>query len=65
MIGYPPDFAGSLAGEHRRDMLRDAARANMTADLPDRDRHETPRQRSSWWSRATSFVTHRATPASA
>jgi hypothetical protein len=59
MNGYYPSLTAALAGERRSDLLRDAARSRMIADLPARDRHETPRHRVAWWARATSFVSHR------
>ena len=59
MNGYHPTHAAALANEHLRELLRDAAQARMIADLPDRDRHRTPRQRTAWWSRITSFASHR------
>jgi hypothetical protein len=59
MYGFHPTLSAAVANEHRNDLLRDAARSRMIADLPDRDRHTTPRRRTAWWSRVTSFVTHR------
>lgn len=59
MNGYHPTLTASVASEHRRELLRDASRARMIADLPDRDRHQTPRQRTAWWSRVSSLVSHR------
>lgn len=60
MNGHHPTITAAVINEHRNDLLRDAARSRMIADLPDRDRHQTPRHRASWWSWVTSFVAHRA-----
>lgn len=59
MNGHHPTLTAAAATEHRSELLRDAARSRMIADLPDRNRHQPPRHRTSWWSRATSFVAHR------
>jgi hypothetical protein len=63
--GFHPIVSAAVASEHRKDLLRDAARSRMIADLPDRERHQTPRHRTAWWSRITSLVTHRVAPSSA
>lgn len=65
MNGYHPNLYAAAAAEHRNDLLRHAARSRMVADLPDRDRHQTPRQRATWWSRVTSFLAHRTVATSA
>jgi hypothetical protein len=65
MNGFHPTLSAAAASEHRNDLLRDAARSRMIADLPDRDRHQTPRHRTAWWSRVTSLVTHRAAASNA
>lgn len=59
MNAFHPTLTAAVAGEHRSDLFRDAVRSQMIADLPERDRHKTPRHRAPWWSRATSFVAHR------
>jgi hypothetical protein len=59
MNGYHPTLTAAISAEHRSDLLRAAARSRMIADLPDRDRHETPRHHASWWSRTTSLLAHR------
>ena len=65
MTGYQPSLTAALASEHRHDLFREATRSRLIADLPDRDRHQTPRQRASWWSRVTSLVAQRDVPLSA
>jgi hypothetical protein len=65
MNGFHPTLSAAVANEHRNDLLRHAARSRMIADLPDRDRHQTPRHRAAWWSRVTAFVAHRAVTTSA
>ena len=65
MNGFHHSVTAAVVGEHHNDLLRAAARSRMIADLPDRDRHQTPRHRAAWWSRVTSFVTHRTVAASA
>lgn len=60
MNSYHPTLTAAVASEHRNDLFRDAVRSRMIADLPDRDRHRTPRHRTPWWSRTTSFVAHRS-----
>lgn len=64
MNGYQLTLTAAVADEHRRDLLQDAARSRMIADLPDRGRHQSPRYRAPWWSRVTSLA-HRNVPASA
>ena len=59
MTGYFLTLPAAVADEHLRELLRDASRARMIADLPDRERHQTPRQRTAWWSRITFLVSHR------
>ena len=61
MNGYHPNLYAAAANEHRNDLLRQAARARMIADLPDRHRHQTPRHRTSWWTQVTALLTHRTT----
>jgi hypothetical protein len=53
MNGYQPTLTAAVAAQHHNDLLRAAARSRMTTDLPDRDRHRSPRHRAPWWSRAT------------
>jgi hypothetical protein len=65
MNGFHPTLSAAAAREHRSDLHREAARSRMIADLPDRDRHTTPRRRTAWWSRVTSLVTHRVAASSA
>jgi hypothetical protein len=59
MNGYHPTITAAVAAEHRSDLLRAAARSRIIAGLQDRHRHQTPRHRPSWWSRATSLVARR------
>jgi hypothetical protein len=59
MTGYHPTLTAAVASQHRNDLLRAAARSRLIADLPDSDRHQTPRHHASWWSRTTSLVTQR------
>jgi hypothetical protein len=58
MNAYHPAIAAAVLAERRSDLLRTAARSRLITDLPDRDRHQTPRHPASWWSRTTHFVTH-------
>ena len=59
MNGYHTSLNAAAAAEHRSDLLRAAAQSRLIADLPDRDRHQTPRHQPAWWTRTTSFLTHR------
>jgi hypothetical protein len=63
MNGYQPTITAAVAAEHRSDLLRAAAQSRMIADLP--DGHRTPRHPASWWTRTTSFLTHRVVAARA
>lgn len=60
MNGYHPTLTAAVASEHRNDLYRAAARSRMITDLPDRERHQTPRHPASWWSRTAFFLTRRA-----
>lgn len=58
MNAYHPALVAAVLAERRSDLLRTGARSRMITDLPDRDRHQTPRHHASWWTRTTSFLTH-------
>jgi hypothetical protein len=58
MNGFHADLTTAVASQHRVDLARAAARSRLIADLPDTDRHQTPRHHPSWRSRATAFLGH-------
>lgn len=46
---YPPSLTAAAAREHINDLLRAADQSRVSAQLPTRNRHRTPRLRLAWW----------------
>ena len=56
MIEFHPTLNAAVHGQHRRDLLREAARSRLIAELPAQTHRHTPRQRVAWWVRVTAYV---------
>ena len=65
MIEFHPTLNAAVNGQHGRDLLREAARSRLVAELPVQNRHHTPRQRVAWWGRVTAYVSGHSAAAQA